>query len=528
MDRPPDQLVREQVGAALRAGDSAEAERLLRGRIAQVPADVDASVALADILARAGRLAEASAILDRVLTLAPDAHGARIQLSALHQEQSHYPLALRLLQQVPPQFRQTLELKARESALLGLVGRRDEEIAIYDELLKQNPKNAGLWMSQGNALNYAGRMDDAVAALRKATKLQPTFGEPWWSLANLKRFRFEDRDVFAMQAALRGELAAVDALHFHFALGRAFEERGDYSRSFDHYAEGNRLRSAGFTPEMTSVSGFVDAAIATFSKPLLDHYRGVGAPEEGPIFVVGLQRSGSTLIEQILASHPDIEGTAELVTMRQLFDELGNLAAANNRNVFQQVAASPPELFRRIGEEYLARTRAYRVENNRFFVDKLPANWMLIGLIRLALPNAKIIDARRHPMACGFSNFKQHYATGITFAYSQESIGGFYRDYLRLMRHFDQVQPGAVLHVINERLIEDPEAEVRRMLDHIGLPWDPSCLDFHANKRAVHTPSAEQVRRPINREGVDAWRNYDRWLGPMKAALGPALDDWES
>jgi hypothetical protein len=214
--------------------------------------------------------------------------------------------------------------------------------------------------------------------------------------------------------------------------------------------------------------------------------------------------------------------------MQNLWDELAALGASNSRNVFEQVAHSDPSVFRKIGEEYLLRTKAYRMEGKRFFVDKLPANWMNVGLIRLALPNAKIIDARRHPMACGFSNFKQHYATGVTFAYSQESIGRFYADYLRLMRHFDAVQPGVIHHVINEKLIDDPEGEVRRMLDYVGVPFDPACLDFHSNKRPVHTPSAEQVRRPINREGVDAWRNYEPWLGELRDSLGESLETWRS
>ena len=527
MGARPDALVREEVGAALRAGDVAEAERLLRARIVQVPNDVDAMAALGDILAQNGRIPDATELLHQALALAPAAHPIRLQLSALHQDQSHFPIALILLHEVPPEMRDSFELKAREAALLGSLGRRDEEIAIYRQLVNQRPRDPHLWMSLGNALNYAGRIDEAVKALRKSIRLEPAFGEPWWSLANLKRFRFDERDVAAMKAALRGNLGPVDALHFHFALGRAFEERAEYEQSFDHYAAGNRLRAAGLRPEQTGVTAFVDAAIATFTAKLLAHYKGSGCPDEGPIFVVGLQRSGSTLIEQILASHPDIEGTAELMTMQNLWEELAALGARNGRSPFEQVRHSEPALFRRIGEEYLARTRSYRAEGKRFFVDKLPANWMNLGLIRLALPNAKIIDARRHPMACGFSNFKQHYATGVTFAYSLESIGRFYRDYLRLMHHFDAVQPGAVLHVLNERLIDDPEGQVRRMLEHIGVPFDPACLDFHINKRAVHTPSAEQVRRPINREGVDAWRNYEPWLGPLSDALGPALDNWQ-
>ena len=522
----PHALVREQVGAALRAGDIATAERLLRAHLVQAPRDLDAIAALGDILAQDGRIGEATGLFHQALALAPGAHRLKLRLSELHQHQAHFPIALTLLQQVPVEHRNSFELKAREAALLGQLGRRGEEIEIYRELVREEPKNAKLWMSLGNALNYAGQPDEAVRALRKSIKLQPTFGEPWWSLANLKRFRFDDPDIARMKASLRGGLAPVDALHFHFALGRAFEERGDYERSFDHYAEGNRLRAAMLTPAQMSVTQIVDATIGTFSAALFNHYKDAGCPEEGPIFVVGLHRSGSTLIEQILSSHPDIEGTAELMTMQNLRDELAAIGARNGRNLFQQIAHSEPALLRQIGEEYLARTRAYRLECKRYFVDKLPANWMNVGLIRLVLPNAKIIDARRHPMACGFSNFKQHYATGVTFAYNLESIGRFYADYLRLMRHFDEVQHGAILHVLNETLIDAPEREIRRMLEYVGVPFDAACLDHHSNKRAIHTPSAEQVRRPINREGVDYWRNYEEWLGPLRDGLGEAAETW--
>jgi tetratricopeptide (TPR) repeat protein len=522
-----DGQVREQVGAALRAGDTAEAERLLRARVLSAPRDADALVALGDIVAQKGALGEATALFHRAVALAPGAHAVRLNLSELHARQAHYPMALSLLRQVPPEHRRSFDVRAREAALLGQVGRRDEEIALYRELVGEQPKNAHLWLTLGTALNYAGRRDEAVEALRRAIKLQPTFGEPWWSLANLKSFRFDKRDIAAMELALRAQLRPIDALHFHFALGRALEGRGEHEKCFEHYSAGNRLRASSLTRAQMFVTPFIDAQIGTFTPALLDHYKGGGCREEGPIFVVGLQRSGSTLIEQILASHPEIEGTAELMTMQNLWDELAALGSANGRNVFEQVANSDPSVFRKIGEEYLLRSKAYRIEGKRFFVDKLPANWMNVGLIRLALPQAKIIDARRHPMACGFSNLKQHYATGVTFAYRQESIGRFYVDYLRLMRHFDAVQPGAIHHVINERLIEDPEGEVRRMLDYVGVPFDPGCLHFHSNKRAVHTPSAEQVRRPINREGVDAWRDYEPWLGPLREALGSALENWQ-
>jgi tetratricopeptide (TPR) repeat protein len=518
----PDALVGEQVAAALRSGDSAEAERVLRKRLIEAPGDADAMITLADLVT--GRnSSEAMRLLYGALALAPDSHGVRLKLASLHQQRSQFPPALELLRQVPLNLRQSFEIKAQEAALLGCLGRRDEEIGIYEQLVREQPKNAGLWMSLGTALNYAGRRDQAVKALRKAIRLQPTYGEGWWSLANMKSVRFDNRDVAAMEAALRKDLAPVDALHFHFALGRAFEQRGEFEHSFEHYASGNRLRAARLKPADMRVTGFVDAAISTFTPELFNHVNGRGADSDAPIFVIGLQRSGSTLIEQILASHPDVEATAELMTMQHLADDF---VALNRAGLFGAIAGADPTVFKEIGEEYLARTCAFRQLGRPRFVDKLPANWMNVGLIRLALPNARIIDARRHPMGCGFSNYKQHYATGVTFTYSLETIGHFYRDYLRLMHHFDRVQPGAVLHVLHGRLVDDPEREIRRMLDFLGLPFDPDCLQFHRNERAVHTPSAEQVRRPISREGLGLWKHYEPWLGPLKESLGPVLEAW--
>jgi tetratricopeptide (TPR) repeat protein len=523
----PDTATREQVGAALAAGDLASAERLLRQRLADAPSDVEAVTALANVLAQAGLLRDAAALLHQALALAPEAHAVRLHLSALHQQLAQYPIALALLSEVPNELRQSFEVRARVAALVGGLGQRDEQVAIYRALVAERPDDAKLWTDLGNALNYAGDTAAAIEALRKATELRPDFGEPWWGLANLKSFRFDDADLAAMQTAFARAIPEADAIHLHVALGRALDQRADFKRAFDHYAAGNRLRADSLPRSQMRVTGFVDAATATFTPALFERHEGSGCASEGPIFVVGLQRSGSTLIEQILASHPDIEGTAELMAMQHLSDELATLAGRRGVGFFDQVARGEGALFRRIGERYLERTSAFRSTGKRLFVDKLPANWMNVGLIRLALPNARIIDARRHPMACGFSNFAQLYGSGVTFSYRLLAIGQYYRDYLRLMRHFDAVQPGAVHHVINERLIGDPEREVRAMLEFVGVPFDPACLEFHANQRAVHTPSAAQVRRPINRDGVDKWLDYEPWLGPLKDALGPALDDWE-
>ncbi|WP_395622460.1 sulfotransferase family protein [Sphingomonas daechungensis] len=328
-----------------------------------------------------------------------------------------------------------------------------------------------------------------------------------------------------MHQALGRKLTPDEALHIHFALGKAYEDQRNFESSFRHYLAGNVIRTSQIDPESVPIDAPVEDAIEHCTPEIFERFRGAGCPASDPIFVFGLHRSGSTLIEQILASHPQIEGTSELPVLNAL---ASRLRRSTGQTVGEAIAALDASEIKAIGEEYVERTRPFRHTDKPFFVDKMPGNWINATLIRLALPNAKMIDARRFPMACGFSNFKQNYATGVTFSYSLRAIGEFYFNYWRFMRHFETVQPGAIHHVLNERLIEEPEPEVRRMLDYIGVPFDPACMEFHSNRRAVRTPSAEQVRRPINRDGVDVWRNYEPWLGELKDALGPALENWDS
>ncbi len=422
--------------------------------------------------------------------------------------------------------RQAPDFRALEAVLCGMLGDHDRQISMLEELTCEHPRNAGHWVSMGLALNIAGQTKAAVNAVRKAIAVRRSHGEAYWTLGNFKAFRFSDRDVLAMRRALNGKLTEIDRKHFHFALGKAFEDRRDFTRSFEHYAAGNQIGAARLRPEEMQVTPVVDLALAVFAQGTFDRPPPADAGAGTPIFVVGLHRSGSTLIEQVLASHPMIEGAGELPVMQQIFERLSRAAAQTGRDPFSPLAASSAATLEAIGNEYMARAEPFRRNDRPFFVDKLPANWLNLGLIRLALPRARIIDARRHPIACGFSNFKQHYAYGVNFSYSLSSIGQFYRDYLRMMGHFDAIQPGAVHHVINEQLIARPEHEIRRLLDYVGVPFDAACLDFHSNPRAVRTPSADQVRRPVNSDGVDLWRAYEPWLGPLKQALGPALTDW--
>ena len=519
-------LAIEQAIAALRMGDQVEAELTLRRHLLEQPRDSEALAKLAEIAIEQRRMEEAAVLLRRAASADPSP-ARHIALIRHLQAFGGAAIALRELETLPAPMRGTFAMRAREAALHGQLGQYDRQISLYEALTGEDADNSALWMSYGNALKTVGRAEDAVAAVRRAIDIEPTCGEGYWTLANFKSFRFTDRDVAAMRKALRGKLRPDDRLHFDFALGKAFEDRREFARSFQHYASGNRVRAAAMKPEQMRVTNFVDHAVATYGRDLFDRHSGAGCNERDPIFIVGLQRSGSTLIEQILSCHSMIEGAGELPVIQQIWERIARTAAISARNPFDDIVQWDSAAFGDLGAEYLERTRPFRRTGRPLFIDKLPANWLNAGLIRLALPNARIIDARRHPMACGFSNFKQHYATGVSFAYSLESIGFFYRDYWRFMSHMNRVRPGTVHRVLNERLIEDPEGETKRLLDFLGVPFESACLDFHHSKRAVATPSADQVRRPINRDGVEHWRNFRRWLGPLERALGPALTDWD-
>ena len=503
-----------------------EAEALLRAHLLRAPTDVAAIRMLAEVAARLGRHEDAETLLARCLELAPSFHAARQNYALVlyrgnKPEQALVELeALMAVDAANPSYR---NLKA---VILGRIGDYEPAMALFAGLIEEYPGNAKIWLSYGHTLKTAGKQEPAIAAYRKCIALDPCFGEAYWSLANLKTFRFTADDVAAMRQQLeRTGLDLAHRYHFEFSLGKALEDERDYAASFAHYERGNTLRLDTVPYSHALTSNRLRRAREIFTREFYAQRAGYGASAADPIFIVGLPRSGSTLLEQILSSHSAVEGTMELPEIISMTRGLRRQAGPGpNATYYDALATLDADAVRVLGEQYIERTRIQRKTAAPMFIDKMPNNFVHVGLIHLALPNARIIDARRHPLACCFSCFKQHFARGQNFTYSLQDIGRYYADYVELMAHFDAVLPGRVHRVIYETLVDDTEAEVRRLLEYCGLPFEEGCLRFFENDRPVRTASSEQVRKPIYRDGIDHWRHYEPWLQPLKTALGPVLD----
>lgn len=504
-----------EAAAALNENRLDVAERLLKPHLKDDPYDVRAIRMLAELAARIGRMRDAESLLRRALELAPNFSAARANLALVLGRTGRPAEAMELLEpllEVEPDAVSHMNLKA---ATLGRLGDFNEAIHIYEAVLAKTPRQPMVWVSYGHMLKTVGKLNEGVAAYRKAIELKPELGEAWWSLANLKTIRFSDADIAEMQSALEVPgLREQDRIHLDFALGKAMHDAGRWDEAFGHYRSGNALRLKRHPFNEDQIKRLVDRTIQTFSADVLAARGGCEAPD--PIFILGMPRAGSTLIEQILASHSQVEGTSELPDMP---------AIARQKSRFPASAAEMSADERRAaGEEYLRRTSVQRRTGRPFFIDKLPNNWMFVPFIHLVLPNAKIIDARRHPLGCCLSNFRQHFARGQDFTYDLEDLGHYYSDYVRLMAHVDAVLPGRIHRVIYERMVDDTEAEIRKLLDYCGLEFEPACLTFYETERAVRTPSSEQVRKPIYRAATEEWQPYEEHLRALKEALGPILD----
>jgi tetratricopeptide (TPR) repeat protein len=499
-----------------------DAEPLLRGHLRDAPTDVAAIRMMAELAARVGRLKDSEALLRRALELTPDFGAARANLATVLYKQNRFPEALEHLNAVLAEGGDNPVQQNLKAATLGRIGGYAEAIALYQELTARFPDHAKLWMSYGHMLKTVGNQEESIAAYRRALAVEPTLGEVWWSLANLKTLSFSADDVAAMETALTADgLSMEDEYHLHFALGKAMEERAEHDTAFAHYAKANALRSAELHYDPQLVRKQVDRIITQCTAAFWDARAGQGHDAPDPIFIIGMPRAGSTLIEQILASHSMVEGTMELPDIPAMALREGREGReGRDTDWIDALSGFSAQDAERLGAEFIERTHIQRKTTKPFFIDKLPNNWNYVAFIRFILPNAKIIDARRHPLDCCFSNYRQHFAKGQAFSYDLAHMGQYYADYVRVMAHFDVVQPGYVYRVIHEELLENPEREIRGLLDFLGLPFEDNCLNFHQNTRAVRTASSEQVRRPINRDGVDQWKPYATHLEPLKDALG--------
>jgi predicted Zn-dependent protease len=512
-------------GAALCENRIPEAEALLRQHLYEHPTDIAAIRMLAEVAARIGRYSDAENLLARCLELAPGFHTARHNYTVSLIRQGKHAAALPELEQLLASEPSNPNYRTLQAAVLAGIGEYARAIEVYKAVLKEYPKQGKVWLSYGHALKTAGHVPEGIDAYHEALRLEPRLGEVWWSLANLKTYRFRSEDIAQMRMQLaRTDLSAEDRFHFHFALGKALEDEAQYEQSFQHYREGNALRRSRVHYDAGRIREHIAGAKKLFTREFFAARAGSGTDSAAPIFIVGLPRAGSTLIEQILASHSQVEGTMELPDVPALAQTVAERVSDEALRYPHALGALSLAELRGIGEEYLARTRIQRKTEKPRFIDKLPNNFLHVGFIHLMLPNACIIDARRHPLGCCLSNFKQHFARGQNFTYDLADLGAYYRNYVELMAHFDSVLPGRVHRVPYERMVEDTEDEVRRLLKYCGLPFEEPCLRFYENERAVRTASSEQVRSPIFREGVEQWRHFDLWLEPLKSSLGPVLD----
>ncbi|HWA02943.1 MAG TPA: sulfotransferase [Rhizomicrobium sp.] len=507
------------------AGELDKAERMLVEAVELSPTDMVAVRTLGNLYLRMGKLKEAAASLARAVDLAPTSIAARSDYCMALIQRTEWKACneqVEALLGLDPGNPRYVTLKASNLAMLG---EREEAVRLLRTVSTDNSDDRVFWLNYGHAARTIGQGDQPIIdAYRKCLALDPTYGAAWWGLADLKTYRFTPEEIATMRTqAARSDVPDGQRCHIEFALGNALETEGAYAESFEHYRMANELRRPYVTYSADLTHQDVLALKAFFTPERFAAHRGMGCPDPDPIFIVGLPRSGSTLVEQILSSHSRIEGTMELPDLGNIVNEMIRKYLPDRRYP-EFLTDYDGAALRRLGEDYLARTRMQRVSGKPFFTDKMGNNFLHAGLIQLILPNARIIDARRHPLACCFSIYKQAFAPGAMYlAYDQTEIARYYRDYVEMMAHYDSVSPGRIFRVIHEELVEDPDRVVRAMLDYLGLPFEESCLRFYETDRSVRTASSQQVRQPIRKKKVEPWQHYEAWLQPMKDALGSVL-----
>lgn len=511
--------------AVCRADEFVKAEAMLRQALAINPTDIAVTRLLGELYLRLGKLREAEVMLERALEMGPNCSESReaycLALTQLMDWRRANEQLLLLLERHPGNLR----LEAMMAANLVMLGEREKALERFGQLRTQGINDRVFWLNYGHAARVIGKDDQAIIeSYRKCLEADPTYGTAWWGLADMKTYRFLPAEVATMRDQLkRDDIPDGQRCQLQFALARALEDEGAYAESFEHYRDANALRRAYITYDADRVHDEMKRVKEFFTPEFFAARANRGCPSPAPIFIVGMPRAGSTLVEQILSSHSLIEGTMELPDLGNMVGELIR-KHATGKPWPDLLADFDADGLARLGEEYLERTRCQRKLGRPLFTDKAGNNFLHIGLIQIILPNAKIIDARRHPLSCGFSCYKQAFAPGaLLLAYDQTDIGRYYRDYVEIMAHYNRVLPGRIHSIFHEDLVREPEAETRRLLDYCGVPFEEQCLRFYETDRSVRTSSSQQVRQPIQKRKVEVWQHYDAWLGPMKDAFGDVL-----
>ena len=496
------------------------AEKLCRHFLKDNPHHPEAMRLLAELATKFQIFDDAEFLLISCLQFEPNYKRARLDFVHVLHKRQKFHMALEQANLLLESDPQNANLKIGLGNAQQATGDFAAAIETFESVLHENKDNYSIYLTLGHALKTMGRVDDAIQAYRKSYQIKPDFGDAFWSLANLKTYRFlaDERQQMREQEA-SATTAIVDKIHFCFALGKDLEDSGQFDEAFSFFARGNKLKNEQDRYDSKSLDISFEIQKKTFDAAFFDQNKQVGCPAADPIFIVGLPRAGSTLLEQILSSHSQVDGTMELANIIGLAHRLsGRLASQDTPRYPGILSELSADELRKMGELYIEETKHHR-QGSTFFIDKMPNNFRHIALIKLILPNAKIIDARRHPMSCCFSGFKQLFGEGQQFSYDLTDIGHYYRSYVELMDHWDKALPGHILRVQYEDVVADLETQVRRILDFCGLEFEQGCIDFYRNKRAVRTPSSEQVRQPIYQSGLEQWRNYETHLGPLKQAL---------
>jgi|KBSMisStandDraft_5_1062788.scaffolds.fasta_scaffold66165_2 tetratricopeptide (TPR) repeat protein len=513
----------EQAFAENRLADARES---LSRFLEKHPADPIAVHLMARTALRLARKEEAEALLARCVLLSPDYDAARYDHACVLYELNKAEAALTELEALLEKDPRNILYRNLKAVVLTATGDHAQALGWYRAMAEEFPHSREIWTTYGAALRSVGLREECIAAYRKAIDLNPGNGAAYWGLAGLKTYRFTDSEIAEMRRQLaRAELSGEDRVYLHFTLGKALGDNGQYEKSFENYARANAIQRLAIDYDPAALTKHVRACKSLMTPEFFATRRGFGSAATGPIFIIGMQRAGSTLVEQILASHSAVEATAELPNISLLAEHIGEKIAPLHESSYPAVLAMlDAAALKSFGEQYLETTRSHRRLGRPFFTDKMPYNFLHVGLIHLILPNAKIIDARRHPLGCCFSNFSMHFKSGPLFGYRLAELGQAYAGYVELMAHFDRVLPGRIHRIFYEDLVRAPEKEIRRLVNYLDLPFEEACLEFHQSKRAMDSASSEQVRRPLYDDAIDQWRHFEPWLDPLKRALGPVLE----